>query len=93
MYAVTVTFRIKSGKMEIFLPLMVNNARASCDREPGCQMFDVCRDEDTVFLKEVYDDRAAFDAHLASDHFREFDGAVADMIEDKQIRLFTEVIR
>ena len=93
MYAVTVAFRIKSGKMETFLPLMVSNARASRDGEPGCQIFDVCRDEDIVFLYEVYDDRAAFDAHLASDHFREFDGAVADMVEDKQIGLFNEVIR
>jgi len=93
MYAVTVVLHIKPGMMQAFMPLMVKNAQSSRDVEPGCQMFDVCRDEDVVFLYEVYDSRAAFDAHLASAHFRDFDAAVVDLVADKQVRLFHEVIR
>jgi quinol monooxygenase YgiN len=47
------------------------NATATREREPGCRQFDVCTsaDDGLVFLYEVYDDRAAFDAHLAAPHF------------------------
>ncbi len=93
MYAVTVTFDIRAMRMEEFLVLMIANARTSRENEPGCQQFDVCRSDSRVFLYELYDDRAAFDAHLASAHFKAFDAAVADMIEDKKVAVFDEVIR
>lgn len=93
MYAVTVLFKIKPGQMQAFLPLMTENARTSRAVEAGCQQFDICRDGDEVFLYELYDDRAAFDAHLASVHFTEFDAAVSDMVAEKHVRLFEEVIR
>jgi (4S)-4-hydroxy-5-phosphonooxypentane-2,3-dione isomerase len=43
---------------------------------------------DTVFLWEIYDDRAAFDAHLASRHFRDFDRATADMVRTKTVTFY-----
>lgn len=94
MYAVTVTFTIAPGRMRNFLPLIQANARTSLEDEPGCQRFDVCTDPDLadqVFLYELYDDRAAFDAHLQSAHFRGFDAEVAGMIADKAVRCFAEV--
>ena len=93
MYAVTVTLRIRDGDMEDFLPLMLENARASREGEPGCRQFDICRDGQEVFLYELYDDRGAFDLHLASDHYRRFDAAAAGMVANKQVRLFQEVWR
>jgi len=93
MYAVCVTFKIHPGQMQEFLPLMVSNARTSRDEESGCQMFDVCVRGDEVFLYEVYDDRAAFDLHLTSSHFRTFDAKVAHMVASKQVAMFDEVIR
>lgn len=95
MYAVTVTFEIKPGQADAFLPLMVENARASMRDEPGCQQFDVCRgaDSNVFFLYEIYDDEASFQAHLASAHYQTFDAAVADMVAGKDARTFGEVIR
>ena len=93
MFVVTVLFRIKPQRLDEFLPLMIENARASRADEEGCQQFDVCRDEDTVFLYEVYDDRAAFDVHLNTQHFLAFDAAVSDMVLEKQLRVYDEVIR
>lgn len=93
MYVVTVTFQIRPDQMEAFLPLMVDNARVSRQSEAGCQLFDICRDKNEVFLYEIYDDRAAFDAHLGSKHFKAFDAAIQGMVVDKHIRLFDEVIR
>lgn len=94
MYAVTVVFRIKPDHWDAFLPAMLTNARTSRAQEPGCHQFDVCTDPDepnTVFLYELYDDRAAFDAHLESVHFRAFDAATAPMVADKRIRCFAQV--
>ena len=92
MYIVTVEFTVKPHRIAAFMPLMVENARASREREPGCRQFDVCVDPKAphvVFLYEVYDDRAAFDAHLASAHFKTFDAAVGDMVAQKKVRTYT----
>ena len=94
MFAVIVTFRFKADKADEFLPLMKLNASRSLADEPGCQRFDVCEDDahpNEVFLYELYDDRAAFDAHLASPHFKDFDAAVADMIVEKDVRTYAQV--
>ncbi|WP_412554078.1 putative quinol monooxygenase [Shimia sp. MIT1388] len=93
MYAVCVTFKIHPKQMEDFLPLMIANARTSRAEEAGCQMFDVCVRDDEVLLYEIYDDRAAFELHLASAHFKTFDASVAHMVVSKQVALFDEVIR
>ncbi len=93
MYAVCVTFKIHPGQMQDFLPLVIANARTSRAEEAGCQMFDVCVHDDEVFLYEIYDDRDAFELHLASAHFKTFDASVAHMIAAKDVALFDEVIR
>lgn len=91
MYIITVEFTIHPERMAAFMPLMVDNARASREQEPGCRQFDVCLDPaapNLVYLYEVYDDRAAFDAHLATAHFRSFDAAVRDMVAAKTVRSY-----
>ncbi len=88
MYVVTVTFTVDPAQCDAFLPLMHENARLSREVEPGCRRFDVCVDDakpGTVFLYELYDDRAAFDAHLASPHFKAFAAATGSMITGKAI--------
>lgn len=94
MYAVTVTFTLKAGQGARFLPLMRDNAATSLREESGCHRFDVCTDPDRpddVFLYELYSDAAAFQAHLATGHFKTFDAATADMIADKQVACYKEI--
>jgi (4S)-4-hydroxy-5-phosphonooxypentane-2,3-dione isomerase len=91
MYIVTVEFTVKPEHVASFMLLIVDNARASREQEPGCRQFDVCVDpaaREAVFLYEAYDDRAAFDAHLASAHFKSFDAAVPDMVVSKAVRTY-----
>ena len=91
MYVVTVEFAIKSEHAEGFRPAMLENARASLADEPGCRQFDVCFDTDDpgkCFLYEVYDDRAAFEAHLSMAHFQSFDAHVAPMLDAKVVKTF-----
>ena len=94
MYVIIVDFEIDPEQLDAFLPLMCENAAASARDEPGCRQFDVCHDPDHpghVFLYEVYDDRAAFDAHLSMPHFKSFDAATAGMIRSKKVRALTRL--
>ena len=94
MHVVTVEFQIDTAHWEAFLPLMLENAARSREDEPGCRQFDVCIDESrpaTVFLYEIYDDRAAFDAHLASSHFREFAAATGAMVRQRSLLTWTRI--
>lgn len=92
---VTVAFRLRPGHAAAFLALVRDNARASLADEKGCLRFDVCLpaggDGSEVFLYEIYEGRAAFDAHLASPHYRAFDAATRGMVADKR-PLFYDLI-
>ena len=94
MYTITVSFELKPGAQDQFLPLITENAQQSRSQEPGCVVFDVCivpSKRDYVFLYEVYRDRAAFDAHLASDHFKIFDRRTSDLVVQKKVAVLTRV--
>lgn len=74
-----------------FMALMLANAEASLRDEPGCRQFDVCidpADPERLMLYEVYDDDAAFEAHLAAPHFKTFDSETAGLIRRKDVRQF-----
>jgi autoinducer 2-degrading protein len=78
LFAVVVEFHLKHGARSQFRRLIDANADASVRNEPGCLQFDVLEPEgesDRVLLYEIYSDRAAFDEHLRSEHFRTFAGA------------------
>jgi quinol monooxygenase YgiN len=77
--------------LEHFMALMAVNAARSLRDEPGCRQFDVCVDSTNagqLFLYEIYDDEAAFAAHLVSPHYRTFDAATADLILCKDVRRY-----
>ena len=95
MFAVCVTFEIAPGQMAAFMPLMLANAQASLRDEPGCHQFDVLTDParpDEVGLYELYADAVAFDAHLASPHFKTFDTKITPMIAAKSVQTYSKVV-
>jgi quinol monooxygenase YgiN len=93
MYVVTVKFTIDPRQWASFLPQMLQNAEKSRAEEPGCQQFDVCIDGNasSVFLYEIYESRAAFDAHIESAHFQAFDEATRPMIVDRTITTWQRI--
>lgn len=96
MFAVAVHFESTPGQATAFLAAVKANAATSLEQEPGCQVFDVCTNPETpnlVFLYELYDDKAAFNAHLESAHFRAFDAVVAPMIAGKRVHTYSQVTR
>ncbi len=88
MLAVIVQFHIRPAFMDAFAAAIVDNARASRLSEPGCRQFDVCRDPATpqlFFLYELYDDEEAFQAHLATSHFKAMDELTPEWVERKTV--------
>lgn len=93
MYVVLAEFLVAPERAASFQEKVLENARASKEREPGCHVFDVAvavavADPTKILLYELYDDRAAFDVHLKSSRFLAFDGAVKTWILDKKVRTF-----
>lgn len=87
-FVIIVNFRLKPGARATFRQLVEDNARASARAEPGCRRFDVLEpagEPDIVTLYEIYDDRAAFDAHVRSAHFASFHAASGDLIAEKSV--------
>lgn len=85
-YAIMVRFDLKPGTRARFEALVRENAAASVRDEPGCRRFDVLRPRDgadRVVLYEIYDDRAAFEAHLETPHFASFREISANLIESQ----------
>ncbi|WP_033068255.1 putative quinol monooxygenase [Thalassospira australica] len=94
MFAVIVRFEIWSHSVAKFKDLVLKQAANSLKLEDACSQFDVVQDasDPSVFyLYEIYDDRAAFDVHLASAHFKQFDTEAQPMIARKEVWLGARV--
>jgi quinol monooxygenase YgiN len=89
-YFVWVELTIAPADRARFLDLARENAAQSVAREPGCTRFDVLEsaDDGPVALYEIYDDEAAFKAHLLTEHFHVFNDATKALIQSKQWRCF-----
>lgn len=87
--ALLVTFDVGPEDRAEFHRLVLENAAASLRDEPGCRQFDVLLPEgeagDRVVLYEIYDDAAAFDAHLRSDHYARFAAATDPLVRGKSV--------
>ncbi len=87
-FVITVDFYLLPAALDPFLALIKENARKSLEQEPGCRRFDVLVQKgvpDHILLYEVYENRAAFDVHLKSRHFAEFNSASAPYVNDKKV--------
>jgi quinol monooxygenase YgiN len=93
-FVITVDFEVHEGKLSEFMPLMLDNAEKSRTLEPGCDRFDVLTPEGGghhVFLYEIDKDKAAFDTHLKTPHFLEFNQRSSPLIKGRSVgRFFVE---
>ncbi len=89
-FVVIAEFQVKPGKLAAFLEAAQDDAKHSVADEPGCRQFDVICPEgsgDTVVFYEVYDSRAAFEAHLETPHLGRFRDAFPLLIvEERPVR-------
>ena len=88
MFAVTVLLEVDDRHLPEFMEAMRAQARNSLELEQDCRRFDICvdaGDRRRVFLYEIYTDKAAFDAHLKTGHFLEFDRQAKDRLVSKKV--------
>ena len=95
-FVVIAEFRVRPGSLDAFLALAHDDARASVAHEPGCRAFDVAVSESdplAVVFYEVYDDRAAFDAHLKTPHLARFRAGFPALIaEERPVRFLVRTV-
>lgn len=94
MFIVAAELSVDAPNHDLFLPHVLENARLTRTTEPGCRQFDVNLNPDKrgeFFLYEVYDSRAAFDAHQASAHLQAFREAAGPMLKNRNVRFFARV--
>lgn len=78
-FVVIAEFAVEPEHKQEFLEVCVYDHERSTADEPGCRQFDVIvsdEEPNAVVLYEIYDDKAAFDAHLATPHFTVFADAL-----------------
>jgi quinol monooxygenase YgiN len=93
-FVIIAEFEVKADKLEQFLELAGTDASQSVAVEPGCQQFDVTLDREQparVLLYEVYDDEAAFDAHLQTPHLAAFRSGIENLVVSRQVRRLTRI--
>ena len=92
-FVVIPEFLVKPECIDAFMALAQDDASHSVADEPGCQQFDVVQVEGAphqVFFYEVYDDRAAFEAHLRTPHLARFRAGFPALIqEERPVRFAT----
>lgn len=89
-YIVAVKFIVSEEKVDFFLKEVVRNARDSLT-EKGCKRFDVSKQENEVFLYEIYSSEDDFNKHLETKHFNEFNKNTGDCIVHKTVETFSGV--
>lgn len=94
MFVVTVRFKAKADKVEEFREAILYQARSSRENETGCQQFDVvtsAEDPTLFFVYEIYDDAAAFEIHKNSPHSARTKDAVADLLDERDLTIWTKI--
>ena len=90
-YVVVAQFEVKAGQLSAMVEAAKTDAAASVANEPGCRRFDVLVPRDgaeRVVLYEIYDDEAAFQAHLETPHLKAFRDAIGPLVQDRQVDAF-----
>ena len=91
MFVVVVNFRITPEHVAEFAIAVQKQARNSLTLEDDCHVFDVCAADNEFLLYEKYTDVAAFDCHLASEHFKQFDAQVSAWFDRKTVSQWQEM--
>jgi autoinducer 2-degrading protein len=92
-YVITVLFSVRPESRDAFRAAVLENAKLSLEREPGCEVFDVCESSATgdFFLYEAYGTEDDFKAHLFTEHFKHFDKLCASWVTGKQVTSYARL--
>jgi quinol monooxygenase YgiN len=75
LFTLLVQIEIRKELIDKFMPLALENARATRETESSCRQFDVLvdrADPSRVTFYEIYDDEAAFATHQQTAHLKKY---------------------
>jgi len=93
-FVLAVGIVIKPDHVDRFIAILLENAKATRETEPGCRTFDVLvdpKDRTRVMLYEVYDDEAAFEAHQKTTHFQKYLAEGIPLLQSRDRYFFRRV--
>jgi quinol monooxygenase YgiN len=93
-FVLTVGLVIKPDQVDRFMSMLLDNAKAARETEPGCRQFDVLvdpNDRTRVMLYEVYEDEAAFQAHQQTAHFKKYVAEAIPLLQSRDRFFFRRV--
>jgi quinol monooxygenase YgiN len=93
-FVIIAEFDVRPDGLERFLALARDDASQSVAKEPGCHQFDVTVEQGEphrVVLYEVYEDEAAFNAHLQMPHLATFRDGIEPLVTGRKVRRLTRV--
>jgi (4S)-4-hydroxy-5-phosphonooxypentane-2,3-dione isomerase len=82
------------GQVDAYLAALKENGAAAVKEEPGCHEFNITvsqKDPNHVFIFEVYENAAAFEAHRATAHFKKYAATTKDMVAKRDPHPLTAV--
>lgn len=85
MLSLSVSLRVRSDRLDEFLSAISDSQSHSLQDEAACLRFDVARDlEDPCLfhLYEVYESKAAVEAHRTSSHFLRWSSVAVRVLEE-----------
>ena len=88
LYINAVDIDVVPGQLENYLVAIKEVGAAAIKTEPGCSEFDVTvsqKDPNHLFIFEVYENAAAFDAHLKSDHYKKYAATAKDVVAKREV--------
>jgi (4S)-4-hydroxy-5-phosphonooxypentane-2,3-dione isomerase len=92
-YINAVDIDIAPGQIDAYLAALKENGAAAV-HEPGCQEFNITvspKDPNHVFIFEVYDNEAAFQAHRATDHYKKYAATTKEMVAKRDAHMLASV--
>lgn len=88
--ALIVEFDLNPGKGPALLAIMNEHAKLTLAEEPGCSQFDVLQPEDgdsRILLVEVYDDRAAYEAHRRNPRMPGINASIEPLLSGRKVTI------
>ena len=95
LYINAVNIDVVPGQIENYLAAIKEVGAAAIKTEPGCSEFNITvsqKDPNHLFIFEVYDNAAAFDAHLKSDHYKKYAAAAKDIVAKREVHPLSSVV-
>ncbi len=93
-FVLAVGLVIKPDQVDRFMSMLLDNAKAARETEPGCRQFDVLadpKDRTRVMLYEVYEDETAFQAHQQTPHFKRYLAEAIPLLQSRDRFIFRRV--